>query len=29
MKVIREIVSFLKTYGDLFPDHMDVFRKRA
>lgn len=27
MKVLYEIVSFLKTYGEIFPNHMDAFRK--
>lgn len=27
MKIFAEIRDFLKEYGNLFPDHMDAFRK--
>lgn len=27
MRILTEIKNFLKEYGDMFPDHMDAFRK--
>lgn len=27
MKILTEIRNFLTEYGNMFPDHMDAFRK--